>query len=298
MALTPAEIERRTGGYQKPSTQSRVISTPRATSTARRVPTTDPAINQVGGQFSFDALANAYDAARTPKSMGGWVDDAFFGAGQPPAAATAVPGSGPSGSRGGGGGAGGGLSAADGFAAYQRKVLEAIGGMQAPQNLLAGKINPAVDADLAYANQQFAGVPDAASDPFAGLEFYASQFDPGTAALLEAQGMGGEAALAQRQMGQAGLNDTAGLYSNHAKVMSANQQSANTSFNQNKASDAAGVQAEIGAQRAALLAQAEMMQQRDAEALRMRKLEAILQLIGSGYSSGQDVSGIDFGGLL
>ena len=199
----------------------------------------------------------------------------------------------------GGGGGGGGAAAAAKFKGYYEQIIKALSQMpgQGPDTMTP-RINTAVDADLASARGAYGNVNEATSNPYLDFQAQATQVDPGTAAMMQAQGMGGEAALAQQQQAQHGLNTMADLWSNYGQAQAADQTAANDRFNSGIQSDLAGVEADLGGQRSALLAASGAQREQDKKAYEMKKFEAMLQLLGTGYQSGVDISGYDFGGVL
>lgn len=223
-----------------------------------------------------------------------WVDE---GATSTPLPASVTGGGSGGGSRGSGGGSGAAQQAAQ-WNGYQQQVMKLLAGLQPGADTLAPRVNQAVDADLAAARAAYGNVADRSANPYANMQFSAGTFDPGTAALLQSQGMGGEAALAQQQLGQAGLGDLSNLWSDFASAMSANQLASNDAWNTDKGRDLAGVESQLGAQRSALLAAAEHQQRQREEEYKLKRMEAILSLLASGWGAGQDVSGLDLGGLI
>lgn len=294
----PGEIDRTTGttyGTRRVATGS----TQRSGSTATRVPTTDPRINDVGGQYSFNALSNAIAKADLPKSQGGWVDDLLWNNqnGAPPPAAAPPPGGGYPRGGGGGGGSGGGMAVdptVANFGGYAAAIQQLLQGMQPGPDTLAPKINQAVDADLAHLRQTMGGVADRSADPYAGLRFIAGQFDPGVSGV---DGLDPNAALQQQAAGQSDQDYAAQVYQNHAGMMSADQQASNAGWNANKASDTAAMEAQMGAQRSALLAAADAAQKKREDDFKLQQMQALMQLLTSGWQAGADVSGINLGGV-
>lgn len=261
MAINPRELDRRTGtSYKRPTTPSNIERT--LIETGMFSP----------GNTDISGMPAGPGPTRPPQPLGG--------------------GGGGGGGRGGGGM---GMSAQNSFNGYYQKVLQALGGLNAGPDTLTPRINQAVDADVAAARGAYGQVGDRTADPYAGLSFFANQFDPGIAGI---SGLDPNAAMNAQQSGQSEMDYASQLYNNYAQSMSAVQQSSNDAWNTDKGRDLAAVESQLGAQRSALLTAAQYQREKQAEEIKMRKLEAILSLLGQGWQSGVNVSGIDFGGLL
>jgi hypothetical protein len=202
------------------------------------------------------------------------------------------------GGRGGGGGGGGGGSDKANWDAYMQKVLEAMGGLRPGADTLTPRINQAVDADIAFSDQTWGGVADRSNDPYANMQFSSQQFDPQTAALMQSQGMGGDAALAQQMAGKMGLDSMTNMWNDLGKAMSANQQASNTTYNADRDTLKANNRTQLMNQKAAMLAAAQANRERMEEDYKMKRLEAILGLLSQGLGMGQNVGNINFAGLL
>jgi hypothetical protein len=210
-------------------------------------------------------------------------------------------GGGGGGGRGRGGGGGGGAAGMDpaaSFGPYADQVMNMLRSMGSPQDTMTPRIHEAVDADLAAARGAFGQVAHRTADPYAGMQFDPGSFDPGTSALLESQGVGGGAALAQQQAGWGGLKDQAALWQNFAQARSADQQAENQRWNADLGRDQAGVESQLGAQRSALLMAAQARQEQQKEQQRQQMMQAIMSILSQGWGAGADVSKVNFGGLL
>ena len=198
----------------------------------------------------------------------------------------------------GGGGGGGGVDPAAHFGSYYKKVMEALAGMGKYEDTLTPMVNTAVDADLGRVATEFGKVGKADTNPYADFAPTATQIDPGTAAMMEAQGMGGEASMAQQRMAQQDLQGMVDLWTNYGKAQSADMQASNARFNSGVESDRAGVAADLQAARSALLARAAETAKAEQEKRENEKRQAILQLLAAGFQSGADMSEYDLGGLV
>jgi hypothetical protein len=228
----------------------------------------------------------------------------------------------------GGGSRGGGYTnpLVSNFGSYAEQVMKILRdrmgglpaaefGLAAPVDKLTPMVNQAVDADLDFARNTMGGVAQRSSDPWAGLQFAAQTFDPGTSGVLGAQGADAGVATAQQAAGQSDVDYTAQLFNNLARTMSANQQSSNDAWNADLQRDSAAVENDIGGQRTGLLAGAQIRQdeaqrQWDAQRFQFEQQEraaqqqrqdaltqAIIQLLSSGWNAGANVSGLDLGGF-
>lgn len=265
-----------------------------------------PSNVQVGNSLYINGTQPIGQRTVSPEAAQAGYDQAMIsrydrtnGVGQPPGFPPAGPG-GPSSYRGGGGYGGGGSAAATQkatFEAYMAKVMEAMGGFAPGPDLLTPKINEAVDADVAASQAAYGGVADRTNNPYADLEFQQQQFDPQVAALMEAQGMGGDAGAAQAA-GQSELDVLNKLWSNYGAAESARVGTDNQAFGSDRDLTSAASTSHLESQRSALQTAAEIRQSDKEEEYKMKKMEIMLALMGTGLGMGQDVSGLDLSGLL
>lgn len=208
------------------------------------------------------------------------------------------PGGGPS----GGGGRGGGMSAAPDpakfFSQYAAAVANLAKGLTPGADTLTPRVNQAVDADAAAAQEALGKVGPVSGNPYADLKFQPINFDPNVARMLQAQGMGTGAADAAQMAGQQVLDQNAAMWGNYGTARSADQQASNQAWNADMEQNKAGIMSQIEMQRSALLARAAEIQRQKEEEFKMKRLELMFQLLGQGFGAGADVSGVDLGGLV
>ena len=191
-----------------------------------------------------------------------------------------------------GGGGGGGRGASPDFAAYSAAMMKLLNSslMNGPADPMIGKIDPAVNADIATAKAAYGNLASQipTTDPYLSLVGQAAPtVDPGMEQFLHTQGVptdpyGNAVDYANAQLA-AGANN----WSNYGQAMGASHVAAQKAMQNTAAVQGENIVQGLEGQRTSMNEALALRQYQAAQQAQQQKLQIIMQLLGQGLQYGQ-----------
>lgn len=192
----------------------------------------------------------------------------------------------------GGGGGGGGRGASPDFAAYSAAMMKLLNSslMNGPADPMVGKIDPAVNADIATAKAAYGNLASQipTTDPYLSLVGQAAPtVDPGMEQFLHTQGVptdpyGNAVDYANAQLA-AGANN----WSNYGQAMGTSHVAAQKAMQNTAAVQGENIVQGLEGQRTSMNEALALRQYQVAQQAQQQKLQIIMQLLGQGLQYGQ-----------